>query len=110
MFDSPVINHLDHLLQAGKERMFIMRTGMIVSMGGREKCVERRGHLIQLRSRDVTMYENDVVWTGGQVLVGENLGLSFFLFIFPFQEKDKQLTEEKATGFENPLKICGLTA
>lgn len=43
-------------------------------------------------------------------MVGKNLGLSFFQFIFPFHEKNKQLMEEKATDFEVPLKICGLTA
>lgn len=88
----------------------MMFTGRIGIMGGGEKCVQKIGHLIQLRSRDDTMYDNDVLWTEGQVLVGENLGLSFFLFIFPFREKNKQLMEEKATDFEAPVKFCGLTA
>jgi hypothetical protein len=108
--DDAFINFLDLFLQMGNEGLFNVMAGRSRLLEGGEHSVEKNGHLVQLRIRGIAMYDNDVVWTGGQVLVCENLCLSFFLSIFPFQDKDKRLTGQKATDFEVPVKICGLTA
>lgn len=60
------INFLDlPSLQARNEGLFDMKAGRSGFLESGEQFVEKKGHQIQLRMRDIAIYDKDVVWTGG---------------------------------------------